>query len=297
MAIMMLSDFKTTTHGKWILTGEHAVIRGHAALVFPVNHHQLTLTYRSSSSHLSADYSGESGADIHLLFWSVLEHGLHILGKSLNSLSGHFEIQSNIPIGVGMGASAALCVATARWFLTQGFIAERSLQTFATELENLFHGKSSGLDIAGVSADTGIEFKQGQCTPLKQAWHPNWYLSSCGQIGMTSHCINQVNALWEQQPEFAHRLDQQMDESSILAREALEQHTPDSQARLAHAINRAGDCFQQWGLVSESLQHHMQTLKNKGAIAVKPTGSGGGGFVISLWDESTNPADLGLIAV
>lgn len=294
---MMLSDFNTTTHGKWILTGEHAVIRGHAALVFPVNDHQLTLTYRSSSSHLSADYSGESGADLHLLFWSVLEHGMHLLGKSLNSLSGHFDLQSNIPIGVGMGASAALCVATARWFLTQNFITDSKLQTFATELENLFHGKSSGLDIAGVSSATGIQFKQGTSTPLKQTWQPNWYLSSCGQIGITSHCINQVQALWEQHPDLARRIDEQMEASTALAQEALEQHTPDRQIRLAEAINNAGDCFHQWGLISENLQQHIQFLKNKGAIAVKPTGSGGGGFVISLWDEHTTPEHPDLIAV
>lgn len=294
---MMLSDFKTTTHGKWILTGEHAVIRGHAALVFPVNNHELTLNYYSSSSDLSADYSGESGADLQLLFWSVLEHGMHTLGKSLNTLSGHFELHSNIPIGVGMGASAALCVATARWFLAQQFIPERELHIFATGLENLFHGKSSGLDIAGVAATGGLAFKQGQSTPIKQAWHPNWYLSSCGQIGITSHCINQVQALREKQPELALRIDQQMEESTSLAIAALEQNTPDRQEHLAHAIHLANDCFHQWGLVSESLQQHIDLLKNRGAIAVKPTGSGGGGFVVSLWDDQTALDDLEFITV
>ena len=41
----------------------------------------------------------------------------------------------------------------------------------------------------------------------------------------------------------------------------------------------------------------MVMLKNAGAIAVKPTGSGGGGFVVSLWDKQPPPPDLGLIAI
>lgn len=36
LAITMFCDFETTTHGKWILAGEHAVLRGFSALVFPV---------------------------------------------------------------------------------------------------------------------------------------------------------------------------------------------------------------------------------------------------------------------
>jgi mevalonate kinase len=292
----MLSDFTTTTHGKWILTGEHAVIRGHRALVFPVINKKLTLTYHSSPSNLSADYAGECGSDLHLLFWSVLEHGMHVLGRSLNTLNGHFFLESNIPIGVGMGASAALCVATARWFHSQGFIQQSNLQSFATSLENLFHGKSSGLDIAGVAAENGIEFQQGISTALNQTWQPNWYLSSCGQIGITSHCINQVNTLWEKNHELGERIDEQMKESVRLARQALEHDTPERQVLLAHAINLANHCFEQWGLISENLHQHLHLLKQKGAIAVKPTGSGGGGFVISLWNQ-TPPAELELIRV
>lgn len=294
---MMLSNFTTTTHGKWILAGEHAVLRSFSALVFPVINKKMTLTYLSTEGSLGADFFGESGEGLHLLFWSVLEEGMKQLGKSLNSLNGHFSLHSNIPIGVGMGASAALCVATARWFEAQHFISHDELNSFSTQLENLFHGKSSGLDIAGVATTHGIRFNQGKCYPLNQTWAPHWYLSSCGQIGITSRCINQVQSIWDADPKLGQQIDEQMERSVQEAQEALESNTPVARKKLENAINNAGDCFHKWGLISESLQNHILKLKNAGAIAVKPTGSGGGGFVLSLWEKAVSEEELGFIAI
>lgn len=298
MAIMMFCNFQTTTHGKWILAGEHAVVRGHGALVFPVKDKELTLNYSPSPSSLSADYEGETGADMHLLFWSVLEQGIQQLGRSLNSLKGQFHLISNIPLGAGMGASAALCVAVSRWFIAQKLLAEDQLYFFAKSLENLFHGQSSGLDIAGVAAEKGVYFQRDCCQPLELAWKPKWYLSSCSQIGLTSHCMQQVEAVWEGNYEQAVIIDARMSSSVGEAKKALEKDSLESIESLSWAIKESCACFQQWGLVSEGLNQHMQALTMHGAKAVKPTGSGSGGYVVSLWDREP-PASLqpSLIAV
>lgn len=294
---MTFYDFQTTTYGKWIAAGEHAVVRGHQALVFPLKEKQFTLKYVAGSTTLHADYAGTSGADMQLLFWSVLEQGMTLLKKSVKQIGGQFYVESNIPVGVGMGASAALCVAMSRWFCAQGMIEHAQCNAFAKELEHLFHGKSSGLDIAGVSSDSGVYFKAGVCVPVQQVIQPLWYLSSCNQIGITSDCIQQVESLWKKDPKLAESIDCQMIEAVNEIKSALEEGGHTATEEIAKAMTKACNCFVQWGLVSDSLQQHMNQLLKSGAIAVKPTGSGGGGYVLSLWESPPPIMDLELLPV
>ncbi len=283
---MTYSEFESTTHGKWILSGEHAVIRGHAALVFPLLSKELKLRYHPHQDFESKEAKNTLYEPMHL----ALNHGMKLLELESKPIQGYFDLENHIPIGMGMGASAALCMAIAKWFKNQKLITD--VHDFAHQLEHLFHGKSSGVDIAGVANTTGILFQQGVFTPLKPTWQPLWYLSYSGHQSNTADCVQQVNLLWENNPLLAEQIDLQMSHSVALAKQALTQQNPASLNLLVESIQLAQHCFEQWGLISGHLEQHIQDLCNLGAITAKPTGSGGGGFVLSLWDKPPPPNAL-----
>lgn len=293
-----MSHFQTETFGKWILAGEHAVLRGCPALAFPLLSQSFSFAHQVSENDLSVSFKGEKGADYQLLFYGVLEQALLRLGVHRDRLKGEVLINSSLPVGSGLGASAALCVALSRWFSHLSLIEEDEIYNFSRGLEDLFHGESSGVDIAVALKAHGIRFVRGQeMKDFVSLWRPRIFLSYCGSKGLTSECITKVKNLFATKPPLAIHLDQQMAEAVERAESALQSLNPQLALReLKTAILIGRDCFERWGLIFGDLERHIKKLDEAGALAVKPTGSGGGGFVLSLWEENdATPENLNLI--
>ncbi|GAB4391606.1 MAG: mevalonate kinase [Gammaproteobacteria bacterium] len=290
----MSYDFTATAHAKWILAGEHAVLRGYPALLFPISSRSATLDYIETQQPAHFTCEEQNGEHLIKVIRDVIYHGLRLLNLSNSALTGHFIIHNNVALGAGMGGSAVLCATVSRWFAYRNYIKQDELFNFAHQLENLFHGESSGADVAISLFNQSIIYRRNcPIEYFQPAWQPIWYLSNSEQHAPTANCIAKVKQLHAVDPAQAQQIDQDMQYSVELAITALQ--STDQTIRLKQlcdAIHLANSCFIRWNLTTGRVPQHLQRLLQAGALACKPTGAGDGGYILSLWEKPLTPEML-----
>ncbi len=290
-----MDSFTYNIPGKWILAGEHAVLRGCEAIVFPLTSKYLNFSYIKSGSDFTLKLIGENSSDLEMIIWSVFEKALTEIQVKRSDLSGELTIHSHIAFGAGMGASATLSVGIAEFFNRIG-ILKANIFEFAKKIEDLFHGESSGVDVAVALYQKPLLYQRGYPIQILDSESKNFsdhlpklYLSHCGVRGVTKDCVTKVKKMFETDSELAISIDIKMSESVQLFKALLSDVRTESEKndllQWMKAIKMAQSCFESWGLVPVEAQKHIDFLKSSGALACKMTGSGGGGYVLSLWNE------------
>ena len=283
-----MTEFKKRFFGKWVLAGEYSVLRGLPALVYPLSHYFMDFHYKESNTPIQVKRKGNQGERLNFSLDPLFKKALKMSNKKKSDLKGSLIVNSSIPPETGLGASSVLCVGIASLFLYKGWILQKKMREFAISLEDFFHGKSSGMDVNVVLEKKAILYQKEKKIkyPPRFKIQPNLFLSYSGEKSSTAVGMSIAKKWFNKNRKQAEQMDKNMAQSVKICLLALkERDKGQCKKMLTQALSLGEKCFHKWGLISPMLKKHIAYLKKQGALAVKPTGSGLGGHVISLWDD------------
>jgi len=296
----MMNHFKKRFYGKWVLAGEYSVLRSYPALVYPLPYYYIDFDYQELDTPLKIKRKGKYQMDLEFSVDPLLEKAIKLAGKKREDLKGSLFIEGSIPFGTGLGASSVICAGTASLFLHKKWISQRQLKDFATALEDSFHGKSSGMDVSVVLKQKPILYQKGKEIKILDHFKspPLLFLSYSGGRSATSVGVSKVRKIFDSNWKKAEKIDKNMEQAVKICLKALKQENPKQTHQfLTEALTLAENCFRSWKLISYDLDQQISYLKQQGASAVKPTGSGLGGHVISLWSKPPPDSIKNLIPI
>jgi len=251
-----------TGHGsaKLILVGEHAVVYGHPAIAFAVDlRTHVTLSPHVGPTRVDSPHTDPRVRDA--------------LCTVLPSQGWAVQVRSDIPVGRGMGSSAALAVALVR--AHQPSLAGQALIDAAMPIERAFHGNPSGLDVV-VSANGGcVGFRRGPPMAIEPLVPGPWtvVVLDSGSAGDTAQLVRGVAARRPAIDPVLQAIGDLVDE----VRDALAD--PPALGRL---LDRNHALLQQIGVSTPRLDELVDLARAHGAYGAKLAGAGGGGVVIAL---------------
>jgi len=257
--------------GKIILLGEHGVVYGHRAIASAVSlGTTVRLRRRAGATCMDQPWADDPRLQAALL--AVLdEEGIGV------------QIESNLPIGRGMGSSAALAVALGRARAAlQGEEAsnERTDQD-AWAVERVFHGSPSGIDhTVSISGGAVLYRKTAsapQITPLHLPRIPLVVIDS-GSAGNTAAMVQGVK---DRRPA----VDPLLQEIGALVENVAPQLANADLSGLGPAMQENHALLQGIGVSNETLDAIVGICMEAGAQGAKLAGAGGGGIVIALTDD------------
>lgn len=285
--------------GKCILVGEHAVVYGAKAIAIPLPSLRISVTL-FKEKELRPAQSSKMPTQIKEIVPLVVGEACTLLHVERPHVA--FDGNSNIPVGAGLGSSAALCVASIRAldaFYQLNLSAER-IAALANVLEARFHGNPSGLDATVVSYESCLVFSKG-VTPehlalAKASPVLHFILVDSIERSSTKEMVDRAAPHF--QGTEGSKLVAEFDAVTTAAGNALQAR---SESDLAKAMAQSRRLLEQVGVVTPAMQNVMREMERLGVIGVKPTGAGGGGMILGLapaaeadhiWHQVTQSFDV-----
>jgi mevalonate kinase len=294
-----------TAPAKLILLGEHAVVYGQPAIAVPLRQLCAEATVapapadepvsvvledfnsrwpipgqespiRNPQSPISNPQSDDCGPFVRLLELATADGSIPKRGWSL-------RVRSRIPIGCGLGSSAAVCAASFRAIHTAFGIActPEQLAERVYETERIMHGTPSGIDNTVIALERPVVFQRGSEIRLLQTPASPAFLvvGYSGIRHQTREVVGDVRKSWTADKA---TFDALFDEIGQGTRKGADAYEAGDWPALGALMDRNQTWLERMGVSCDKLETLVHSARNAGALGAKLSGAGRGGCMVAL---------------
>jgi mevalonate kinase len=281
---------KASAPGKVILFGEHFVVYGVKAILCSINK-RVTVTAEKTSERKIIINSeiGNLILEPNKLISEInspLKPFYYLANKAIKNQNTGIEIKINseIPLGAGLGSSSACCVAgAAAIFKLFENVSKEKILELAIEAERTIFENTSGADCTVCTYGGIIQYgkKQGF---KKIEDKPNFQLviANSNIEHSTESMVSGVKTFVIKNKEGFSKL---LNQESKLVEDVLKLLKENNSEELGEKINQNQKYLETIGISNNQLREMIE-IGQKTSFGAKITGSGGGGCIFALTNES-----------
>ena len=276
--------------GKVILFGEHFVVYGVKAILCSINKRVTVTAEKTSERKISINskigkLELEPDKPISEIN-SPLKPFYYLANKAVeNKDTGiHIQIDSEIPLGAGLGSSSACCVAgAAAIFKLFGDISKEEILKLAIEAERTIFENTSGADCTVCTYGGIMEYDKNK--GFKKIEHePNFQL-----VIINSNMEHSTQSMVSKVKEFENKNKEEFSKlsnlESKLVEDVLKLVKENKIQEIGQKMNQNQEYLENIGISNKELTK-MIKIGQESSFGAKITGSGGGGCIFALTNES-----------
>ena len=281
---------KASAPGKVILFGEHFVVYGVKAILCAIDKRITVTSEKTQSKKISIksniDYlelePNKPLSEIN----SPLKPFYFLADKMLQNQNIGIEIniESDIPLGVGLGSSSACCVAGAASITKLfGDVSKERILELAIEAEKTIFQNTSGADCTVCTYGGIMEYdKKNGFSKIESESNFHLVIANSNIEHSTDTVVKRVKQFKdENEKEFSKLCNNE----TKLVEEVLELLKENNITELGQKINQNQEYLEAIGVSNEKLRDMIQ-VGQKSSLGAKITGAGGGGCIFTLTDEA-----------
>ena len=290
--------------GKTILFGEHSVVYDEPAIAAAINK-RATVKIKPSKNNKTILKSDDLGFKAELNTKQkkytlikgkpgIIRYILEALSKVHDHQPIEINLSTNIPIGLGLGSSAAVTVATlaSLYRYHQIKFTKKSLANDAHEVELSVQGAASPLDTLVCTYGGFVYLSRNKKIDIfKNNFNSSFVLAYTSKYGSTGKMVKGVKLLKDKQPVVMDSIVKTM---GLLADEAKKAILDNDVNKIGELMNINHGLLDSIGVSTIELSRMVYLARNNGAIGSKITGAGGGGSILSLCPGKTQKVETAL---